>query len=267
MHLDALVIAIGRAPRVRDLRDLARRSLEHHRGGVDITRRSDRGIDQARADRVDLDRLLAKQKPRHVEIVNHHVPVESAGTFDKACMGRLRVARDDRHRLDVPNLASRHAASQCTEARIETTIESDHQPTVRTTHHIETGADSRRAEIDRLFAEYGLAGAHRALDQIRMGIGRRADDDRVYVRRRDNRIDRADRRAMAQRAAGRPPHRHRRRRRDSRAGAPQHCRHECGRSGPRPAIQFASQRPLRPTLRHSALTGQPNYPSIIRNTP
>jgi hypothetical protein len=111
-------------------------------------------------------------------------------------MGRLRVARDDRYRLDVPNLASGHAASQCTETRIETTIESDHQPTVRTMHHIEAGADSGRAEVDRLFGEYGLADAHRALDQIRMGIGRRADDDSVYVRRRDNRIDRADRRTM-----------------------------------------------------------------------
>ena len=42
VHLDALVVAVGRAARVRDLRDLAGGGLEQHRRGIDVAGRADR---------------------------------------------------------------------------------------------------------------------------------------------------------------------------------------------------------------------------------
>ena len=47
-------------------------------------------------------------------------------------------------------------------------------------------------QIDRLFAEHRLAGASAALDQIRMGGGRGADQDGVDVRTLDDIVEGRD---------------------------------------------------------------------------
>ena len=57
---------------------------------------------------------------------------------------------------------------------------------------LDAGLDAGDVEIDRLFAEDRLAGAGKALDQVGMGIGRRADDDGVDIRWRLDRLDGAD---------------------------------------------------------------------------
>jgi hypothetical protein len=193
MHLDALVVAIGRAARIGDLRDLSRDGLEHYRSRIDIARRADRGIDDRRSDRMNLGWLLAEQQPRHVEVVDHHVAEQPARAFDEARMRRRRIARQDRHQLDIADFASRNAATQRAEAWIETAVEPDHKPASHAAHHVKAGANAGGIEINGLFAEHRLAGAHSALDQVRMGVGRGADDNRVDVAIRDDGIDRADR--------------------------------------------------------------------------
>jgi hypothetical protein len=83
----------------------------------------------------------------------------------------------------------------------QTPVEADHQRGAGRAHHIETGADARGIEIDRLFAEHRLAGADGALDQIGMDVGRCADHHRIDVPCRDDRINRADCGAGRQRKA------------------------------------------------------------------
>jgi hypothetical protein len=57
---------------------------------------------------------------------------------------------------------------------------------------LEAGLDALGVEIDRLFAEDRLAGAGEALDQVGMGVGRRADDDGVDILGGEDRVDGAD---------------------------------------------------------------------------
>jgi hypothetical protein len=79
VDLDALIVAVGGAAGVGDLRDLARRRFHHHGGGVDIAGLAYGGVHEVRCYRVHLHRFLAEQKARHVEVVDHHVPKEPAG--------------------------------------------------------------------------------------------------------------------------------------------------------------------------------------------
>jgi hypothetical protein len=81
MHLHALVVAVGGAARIRDLRDASARRLHQHRGGIDVAGFTDRLVHQCRAERKDFDRLLRQQEARHVEIMDHHVAEESARAF------------------------------------------------------------------------------------------------------------------------------------------------------------------------------------------
>ena len=76
---------------------------------------------------MDLDRLLAEQEARHVEIVDHHVAKETAGALDIAHRRRGGIARQDGDHLDVADLAGVDAALQVGEARIEAAVEGDHQ--------------------------------------------------------------------------------------------------------------------------------------------
>src|SRR5580658_8694593 len=60
MRLDPLIIAIRRAPRIRDLRHLARRGLHDDNRGVDIADVPNRLVDQRGSHRAHRHRLLAQ---------------------------------------------------------------------------------------------------------------------------------------------------------------------------------------------------------------
>src|SRR5882757_3660002 len=138
------------------------------------------------------NRLLAQQEARHVEIVDHHVAEQSAGSRDVARRWRRWIARQNGYEFDRTDLAGADAGLEGGKTRIETPVEADHQPAVRAAHDVEAGANARGAEINGLFAKHRLAGPHRALDQVRVSVGRRANDNRVDVTRLDDRIDGAD---------------------------------------------------------------------------
>ena len=57
---------------------------------------------------------------------------------------------------------------------------------------VEAGADALDVEVDRLLAEDRLAGAGGALDEVGVGVGRRADGDRVDVLGGEDRVDVGD---------------------------------------------------------------------------
>lgn len=188
MHLDALVIAIGRAPRVRDLRDLARGRLHHHGGGVDIAGLADRLVDEGGTEREDLDRLLGQEEARHVEVVDHHVAEEPARAPDVVDRRRRGIARDHGDDLDRAGLARAQTLLQRGEIRVEAAVEADHQRLARFLDRRQAAADAGGVEIDRLLAEHGLAGRDSLLDQIGMGVGRRADQDGVDRRIGEDRL-------------------------------------------------------------------------------
>ena len=70
-----------RASRVRDLAELSRARAHLHDGRVDIAGLADPPVDEARPHCLDLDRILAHEEARHVEIVDHHVAEEAARAF------------------------------------------------------------------------------------------------------------------------------------------------------------------------------------------
>ena len=105
VNLDALVVAIGGAARIRDLGDPARSGLHDHRGGVDIAGLADRLVDEGGAEREDLDRLFGQEEARHVEIMDHHVAEEAARALDVIDRRRRGIARDHRDDLDGAGLA------------------------------------------------------------------------------------------------------------------------------------------------------------------
>src|ERR1700722_16910378 len=95
MRLDPLIVAIRCAPRIGDLRDLAGRGLHDDDRSVDIADVANRLVDQRRPHRAPRHRLLAKNEPRQVKVVDHHVAKQAAGALDIGDRGRPGVARGD----------------------------------------------------------------------------------------------------------------------------------------------------------------------------
>ena len=70
---------------------------------------------------------------------------------------------------------------QIAEIGIVAAVEADEQRHAGFCDHRQALFDALDRQRDRLFAEDGLAGAGRLLDQVGVGIGRGADEDRVNV--------------------------------------------------------------------------------------
>jgi hypothetical protein len=117
VHLDPLVIAIGRAAGVRDLADAPRRCGQEHRRRIHIACHPDGRIDQRGAHSVQAHELLAHQEARHVEIVDHHVPEQPARPLDIGDRRRRGIAGGDGHKLHRADIARRDAGAQRGEIR------------------------------------------------------------------------------------------------------------------------------------------------------
>ena len=117
------------------------------------------GIDQRRADGMNLDRLVAEQEARHVEIVDHHVAEEAARALRHTPPAAAPGSRE--MTVTSSTLPASPAATPTLargEIGIEAAVKADHQRRAGGLHDGQAGADAIRAEIDRLFAEHGLAG-------------------------------------------------------------------------------------------------------------
>src|SRR5205807_8218297 len=127
MRLDALVVAVAGAPAVRDLAERARRRLQRDDGAVDIAGGADLWVDEAACRREDLDRLLAEEPARHVEIVDHHVAENAARDLDIGEGRRAGIAAGDGEHLEPADPALAELAMQLDEIGIEAAVEADHQ--------------------------------------------------------------------------------------------------------------------------------------------
>ena len=183
MHLDPLVIPIGRPPRVGNDRHFPRSRLQHHLDRVAVPRLADGRVHQHRRHRRDFRHFLAQQEPGHVEVMDRHVPENPARPFDIVDRRRAGVAAGDRHHLDGSNAALVDLAPDGGEMRVEAAVEADHQHPLLRADDLQALLDARQRQVDGLLAEHRLPGLHELLDQVGMSVGRRADHHRVDVLR------------------------------------------------------------------------------------
>src|SRR5208282_1326052 len=134
-----------------------------------------------RAGRIYLDDFAARLETRHVEIVDHHVQEDSARYGHVGRRGGSGVAGGDLDELRRPDGARLHEIADLAEIVVETAVESDLKQDARLLDGVEGGMDLRDGQVDGLLAEDVLAGLGRLHYQIRMGIGRRANQDRLNV--------------------------------------------------------------------------------------
>src|ERR1700722_12456113 len=142
MPLRPLIVAISGAPRIRDLRHFARRGLHDDNRGVDVADVPDRLVDKRRSHRADRHRLLAKDKARKIEVMDHHVAEQAAGPGDVGDRGRPGIARSDRDDFERADRALGDAFAERGEIWIEAAIEADHQRRAGLLDDFEAGADA-----------------------------------------------------------------------------------------------------------------------------
>ena len=194
MHLDALVVAVGGAARVRDGAVLAGGGGEHHARRCRNRRASPIfGSTSTEACADDGGDLFAQQEAGHVEIVDRHVAEDAAGAGDVVDRRRAGIAAEVMVTIStspmVPASMAARTAPKCgSKRRLKPTISV--ALVSRTT--LRQALTRSRLEVDRLFAEDRLAGAGEGLDQVGMGVGRGADHHGVDVLRREDLLDAAD---------------------------------------------------------------------------
>ena len=198
---DPLIVAIGGAAAVRDLAKRAGRRPQGHHRGIDIAGLADRRIDQHAGGGEQLDRFLAHEPARHVEIVDHHVAEQPAGEAHIAERRRCRIAAGYAQEFEPADAAGAQLIGQPRKVRIEAAIEPDHQRDAAALGHRNARSGASLFEIERFFAEDRLAGTGCRLDQLGMGVGRAGDDDRVDGRIGQCCLERGNDHAMAVREA------------------------------------------------------------------
>ena len=94
---------------------------------------------------------------------------------------RIRIAAHDRDDLDGADLALAYCRVHRAVARIEAAVKGHEHGCVGVRDVLEARPRTLEVEIEGLFAEHRLAGAHRARRELGVGAGARADDHRVHV--------------------------------------------------------------------------------------
>ncbi len=131
--------------------------------------------------------------------MDHHVAKQAAGALDVGDRRRGRVARQDGDELDIAGSTFGQPLLQGGEIRIEAAVEADHQRDAGLLDPGQRLADALGIEVDRLLAEHRLAGRCRLVDEIGVGVGRRADQNGVDGFVGEDLLGRSDRRSRRRR--------------------------------------------------------------------
>ena len=262
-RLDPLVVPVGRLPAVVDHRQAAVVVAQRDDDRVEVAGGTDGRVDPNRALRVHLDDLAAGDVAGHVEVVHGHVEEDPAGHLDVADRRRGGVAAGDPHEVDRADHATGDGVAHRAVGRIEPAVEPDLQPGAGGGDGGEGPVDLGQVEGDRLLAEDRLAGAGGGDEQVDMGVGARADRDRVELGRAEQFLGRRRRRERPARPPRAWPGR-RRRRRPSRASPPA----PGGRAGGRASSRCGRRRaPRRTTELRSPSSIQPRARRLPRLCP
>ena len=182
MDFETLIITVGGAAAVVDVRLPAGRGFHEHHHGVGIADFTNRRIDQATAIGEDLDRLFAEEPARHIEIVDRHVAELPTRNFDIADRWQARVATRHNHLLDVADVPTRDARLERGETWIKAAVERDEHRDLRLFYGSETLVDALQRQIDGLLAKDRFARTRGGDDQLRVRVRGRGDDDGIDLR-------------------------------------------------------------------------------------
>ena len=182
VDFETLIITVGGAAAVVDVRLPTRRGFHEHHHGVGVADFTDRRIDQATAIGEDLDRLFAEEPARHIEIVDRHVAELPARNFDVADRWQARVATRHNHLLDVADVPKCDARLERGETRIKAAVERDEHRDLRLFYGSETLVNALQRQIDGLLAEDRFARTRGSDDQLRVRVRGRGDDDGIDLR-------------------------------------------------------------------------------------
>ena len=191
-NLDPLIIAIGCAAAVRDDRLPARCRAQNDVDAVKIPQLADCRIRQHGCRRQHGFNLFPQQPARHVEVMDRHVAEYPARAGDVIGGRRAGITADDGDHFDRPDAARVNGSLQRHEIRVEPAVEPDHQLALLGRNHFQAGLHAGQRQINRLFAEHGLAGADKPFDQVGMGVCGGADHHCVHIVRPLDHLDRAD---------------------------------------------------------------------------
>ena len=160
----------------------AGRHAHDHHGRVDVAGLPDARIDKHAAHRRNFHRILGEQEPRHVEIVDRHVPKQPSGDPHVFQRGRRRIPTRDHSQFDGADLAGNDSIPDRGVTRIETPVESDLNGNASILNHARALIHARDIQMDRFLAEHCLASACRSLDQVAMRVGSGSDQHSVNFR-------------------------------------------------------------------------------------
>ena len=103
----------------------AGRHAHDHHSRVNVAGLPYARIDKHAAHRRNFHRILGEQEPRHVEIVDRHVPKQPSGDPHVVQRGRRRIPTRDHSQFDGADLAGNDSIPDRGVTRIETPVESD----------------------------------------------------------------------------------------------------------------------------------------------
>ena len=177
-YLEALVIAVYGLTAVVDHADRAVLKGQGDDGGVHVAFRANRRVNQDSALGINLGDLAARQEADHIEVVDHHIVVDTARTAHVFNRGRLRVAGADAQDVRGADLAGAHCVVNRAVVVVKAADKADLQLDAGLLHRVKRHADARYVVVNRLFAEDVLAGCCSLDDQVCVRIGGRADENR-----------------------------------------------------------------------------------------
>ena len=138
---------------------------------------------EIRTHHVDLDDLAAGHPSQRIEIVDEAVDVDSSRSRQELAGGGRLIERPHVHAAQLADLPGRQARPRQRVAGIEVPLEPDMDGhagvlggRVRTQRTVQIQGDG-------LLAEDGDAQRARAVDEFRVGIGGRGDDQAIEIRR------------------------------------------------------------------------------------
>ena len=152
---------------------------------------------------MDARGFVAEDPAKDVEVVDQHVLEDAAGDLDVIHGRRAGIAAGDQEHLRLADLPRGKPIFQRGEGGIVAALEADQAGDAGFCDTSRTVASARERQIHRFFAEDRLLRRRRALDELGVRIGGRADDHRLDARVAEDLLGAADLRAVFLRELGR----------------------------------------------------------------
>src|SRR5439155_18574003 len=177
--LEALIVTVCRAAAGIYLRQSPAAGADRDGGRIDVAGGRDRRIGEAASRRVDTRGFVAEDPAKDVEVVDQHVLEDAAGDLDVIHRRRAGIAAGDQEHFRLADLARVKPIFERRKRGIVAALEADQAGDASFRNRLRAVASAHEREIHWFFAEDRLPRRRGALDELRVRIGRRADDHRL----------------------------------------------------------------------------------------